>query len=203
MKMNASTIKVEIEKQLESDHLPYLAGFNKYDYSQESEDDGLTPEERAMCKGLQNEENKSQEEHVKFGFYTIFIIQGDLNIIKNEIINPLQIDLKESERAKLDLEFREMSIEEFISSYDTIGTPHNSNGGVLVIEGIERLDYSYDYVSIFSRLTTSPVQTTENGNLSRWSLLFVSNECEDEKFLFNSTWSYYRNKSVLLNLKIE
>ena len=96
-----------------------------------------------------------------------------------------------------------MSIEEFLSSYNTIGTPQNSNGGVLVIEGVERLDYSKDYVHMFSRLTTSPVQTSENGNLSRWSLLFISKECEDEKFLFNSTWNYYRNKGMLVNLTLE
>ena len=96
-----------------------------------------------------------------------------------------------------------MSIEELISSYDTIGTPQKSNGGVLVIEGVERLDYSKDYVHMFARLTTSPIQTSENGNLARWSLLLVSKECEDEKFLFNSTWNYYRNKGMLVNLTLE
>lgn len=202
MKMSVSGIKGRIENQLINDHLPY--SFNKHDYSDANpEDFGLTPEELAWVQNFVEEENKSQEEYVKFGDYIIFIIQGDLNKIKNEIIVPLQISLKESYRKKLDLEFREMSIEELISSYGTIGTPKKSNGGVLVIEGVERLDYSKDYVRMFSRLTTSLVQTTENGNLSRWSLLFISKECEDEKFLFNSTWNYYRNKGMLVNLTLE
>lgn len=205
MKESASQIKVIIENQLENDHLPYIVG---HDYSDDSgydsEDDyHLTPEELAIIKDFDEEFNKRQEKHVKFGAYTIFIIQGDLNKIKNEIIVPLQISLKESDRKKLDLEFREMSIEELISSYDTIGTPQKSNGGVLVIEGVERLDYSKDYVHMFARLTTSPIQTSENGNLARWSLLLVSKECEDEKFLFNSTWNYYRNKGMLVNLTLE
>ena len=205
MKESASQIKVIIENQLENDHLPYIVG---HDYSDDSgydseDDHHLTPEELAIIKDFEEEFNKRQEKHVKFGAYTIFIIQGDLNKIKNEIIVPLQISLKESDRKKLDLEFREMSIEELISSYDTIGTPQKSNGGVLVIEGVERLDYSKDYVHMFARLTTSPIQTSENGNLARWSLLLVSKECEDEKFLFNSTWNYYRNKGLLCNLEIE
>lgn len=204
MKKSASEIKGIIENQLINDHLPYIVGSNKHDYSDDNPADcGLTPEQLAMIQDYDEEENKGHEEHVKFLDYAIFIIQGDLNKIKNEIIVPLQISLQESERAKLDLDFREMSIEELISSYDTIGTPQKSNGGVLVIEGVERLDYSKDYVHMFSRLTTSPVQTTENGNLSRWSLLFISKECKDEKFLFNSTWNYYRNKGLLLNLEIE
>lgn len=206
MKKSASEIKNVIQTQLECDHLPYIVGLNKHDYSDANpEDCGLTPEELAMIQDddEEYEENKRQEEHVKFGAYKIFIIQGDLNKIKNEIIVPLQIDLQKSKRAKLDLEFREMSIEEFLSSYDTIGTPQKSNGGVLVVEGVERLDYSKDYVHMFARLTTSPIQTSENGNLARWSLLLVSKECEDEKFLFNSTWNYYRNKGLLLNLEIE
>ena len=205
MKESASQIKVIIENQLENDHLPYIVG---HDYSDDSGydsdyDDALTPEMLAEIKDFDEEFNKRQEKHVKFGAYTIFIIQGDLNKIKNEIIVPLQISLKESDRKKLDLEFREMSIEELISSYDTIGTPQKSNGGVLVIEGVERLDYSKDYVHMFARLTTSPIQTSENGNLARWSLLLVSKECEDEKFLFNSTWNYYRNKGMLVNLTLE
>lgn len=205
MKESASQIKVIIENQLENDHLPYIVG---HDYSDDSgydseDDHHLTPEELAIIKDFDEEFNKRQEKHVKFGAYTIFIIQGDLNKIKNEIIVPLQISLKESDRKKLDLEFREMSIEELISSYDTIGTPQKSNGGVLVIEGVERLDYSKDYVHMFARLTTSPIQTSENGNLARWSLLLVSKECEDEKFLFNSTWNYYRNKGMLVNLTLE
>lgn len=204
MKKSASEIMNVIQTQLECDHLPYIVGLNKHAYSNANpEDCGLTPEELAMIQDEELEENKRQEEHVKFGAYKIFIIQGDLNKIKNKIIVPLQIDLQKSKRAKLDLEFREMSIEEFLSSYNTIGTPQNSNGGVLVIEGVERLDYSKDYVHMFSRLTTSPVQTSENGNLSRWSLLFISKECEDEKFLFNSTWNYYRNKGMLVNLTLE
>ena len=209
MKESASQIKVIIENQLENDHLPYIVGHDYsddsgYDSDYDSEDDHhLTPEELAIIKDFDEEFNKRQEKHVKFGAYTIFIIQGDLNKIKNEIIVPLQISLKESDRKKLDLEFREMSIEELISSYDTIGTPQKSNGGVLVIEGVERLDYSKDYVHMFARLTTSPIQTSENGNLARWSLLLVSKECEDEKFLFNSTWNYYRNKGMLVNLTLE
>lgn len=205
MKKSASEIMNVIQTQLKCDHLPYIVGLNKHAYSNANpEDCGLTPEELAMIQDDEElEENKRQEEHVKFGAYKIFIIQGDLNKIKNKIIVPLQIDLQKSKRAKLDLEFREMSIEEFLSSYNTIGTPQNSNGGVLVIEGVERLDYSKDYVHMFSRLTTSPVQTSENGNLSRWSLLFISKECEDEKFLFNSTWNYYRNKGMLVNLTLE
>ena len=204
MKKSASEIKGIFENQLINDYLPYIVGLNKHDYSDANpEDCGLTPEELAWVQNFVEEENKSQEEYVKFGDYIIFIIQGDLNKIKNEIIVPLQIDLQKSKRAKLDLEFREMSIEELISSYGTIGTPQKSNGGVLVIEGIERLDYNKDYVRMFSRLTTSLVQTTENGNLSRWSLLFISKECEDEKFLFNSTWNYYRNKGMLVNLTLE
>ena len=209
MKESASQIKVIIENQLENDHLPYIVGHDYsddsgYDSDYDSEDDHhLTPEELAIIKDFDEEFNKRQEKHVKFGAYTIFIIQGDLNKIKNEIIVPLQISLKESDRKKLDLEFREMSIEELISSYDTIGTPQKSNGGVLVIEGVERLDYSKDYVHMFARLTTSPIQTSENGNLARWSLLLVSKECEDEKFLFNSTWNYYRNKGMLGNLTLE
>lgn len=204
MKKSASEIMNVIQTQLKCDHLPYIVGLNKHAYSNANpEDCGLTPEELAMIQDEELEENKRQEEHVKFGAYKIFIIQGDLNKIKNKIIVPLQIDLQKSKRAKLDLEFREMSIEEFLSSYNTIGTPQNSNGGVLVIEGVERLDYSKDYVHMFSRLTTSPVQTSENGNLSRWSLLFISKECEDEKFLFNSTWNYYRNKGMLVNLTLE
>lgn len=204
MKKSASEIKNVIQTQLECDHLPYIVGLNKHDYSDANpEDCDLTPEELAMIQDYDEEENKGQEEHVKFGAYKIFIIQGDLNKIKNEIIVPLQIDLQKSKRAKLDLEFREMSIEELISSYDTIGTPQKNNGGVLVIEGVERLDYSKDYVHMFARLTTSPIQTSENGNLARWSLLLVSKECEDEKFLFNSTWNYYRNKGMLVNLTLE
>lgn len=205
MKESASQIKVIIENQLENDHLPYIVGHDYSDYSgyDSDYDDALTPEELAMIQDYDEEFNKRQEKHVKFGAYTIFIIQGDLNKIKNEIIVPLQISLKESDRKKLDLEFREMSIEELISSYDTIGTPQKSNGGVLVIEGVERLDYSKDYVHMFARLTTSPIQTSENGNLARWSLLLVSKECEDEKFLFNSTWNYYRNKGMLVNLTLE
>lgn len=208
MKKSASEIEGIIEYQLINDHLPYIVGLNKHDYSDDSGydsdyDDALTPEMLASIKDFDEEFNKRQEKHVKFGAYTIFIIQGDLNKIKNEIIVPLQISLKESDRKKLDLEFREMSIEELISSYDTIGTPQKSNGGVLVIEGVERLDYSKDYVHMFARLTTSPIQTSENGNLARWSLLLVSKECEDEKFLFNSTWNYYRNKGMLVNLTLE
>lgn len=206
MKKSASEIKGIIENQLLNDHLPYIVGLNKHDYSDANpEDCGLTPEELAMIQDddEEYEENKRQEEHIKFGAYTIFIIQGDLNKIKNEIIVPLQISLKESDRKKLNLEFREMSIEELISSYDTIGTPQKSNGGVLVIEGVERLDYSKDYVHMFARLTTSPIQTSENGNLARWSVLLVSKECEDKKFLFNSTWNYYRNKGLLVNLTLE
>ncbi len=204
MKKSASEIKGIIENQLINDHLPYIVGSNKNDYSDDNPADcGLTPEEFAMIQDYDEEENKGQEKHVKFHDYTIFIIQGDLNKIKNEIIVPLQISLKESNREKLDLEFREMSIEELISSYGTIGTPQKSNGGVLVIEGVERLDYSKDYIHMFARLTTSPIQTSENGNLARWSLLLVSKECEDEKFLFNSTWNYYRNKGMLVNLTLE
>ena len=106
MKNSASEIKNVIQTQLECDHLPYIVGLNKHDYSDANQEDcGLTPEELAMIQDddEEYEENKSQEEHVKFGAYKIFIIQGDLNKIKNEIIVPLQIDLQKSKRPKLDL----------------------------------------------------------------------------------------------------
>lgn len=197
MNCSASEIMYQIATDLISDHSP-ISLLNKSGYT---EDDGFSAEELELMTKLEEGEKEEKEERVKYGDYTIFIIQGDIIRIKNEIIKPLHIHLKDSEG--LDLEFREMSIENLFSSYQSIGTPKGSNGGVLIIEGIESLDYSYDYVSIFSRLTNSPVQTTENGSLSRWSLLFISKECEDEKFLFNTTWNYYRNKSKLLNLKLE
>lgn len=91
MKESASEIKNVIQTQLECDHLPYIVGLNKHDYSDDSEDDSeddddLTPEELAMIQDYEEEENKRQEEHVKFGAYKIFIIQGDLNKIKKKLL---------------------------------------------------------------------------------------------------------------------
>ena len=87
MKESASQIKVIIENQLENDHLPYIVG---HDYSDDSgydseDDHHLTPEELAIIKDFDEEFNKRQEKHVKFGAYTIFIIQKFM--IKSHVLH--------------------------------------------------------------------------------------------------------------------
>ena len=202
MKSSALAIMHSIARGLVRDHYP-ISLRNLDGTRQVLTTDGLSSEQLERLQSfLKGTENKCIE-HIKSGDYTMFVILGDLYKITNEIINPLKLYLREDEKYLLDVEFKEMSVEEFLSSRHEITSPIGRNGGVLVIEGIERLDYGKDYVSKFLRLTKSPIQTSVCDNLSRWSLIFISRECENDYFLFNSTWNYFRRKSWLEEYVLE
>ena len=111
-----------------------------------------------------------------------FVLMGDLKRIDSEIIIPIETTIKEGKEG-LDLEFKRLTVEELLSLSINISLPKGKDGGVLIIEGIERLDKKMDYSGNFSRLVMPSIKNPLSDINIRWTVIFTTKEYEDRNTL--------------------
>ena len=177
-----------IRRCIKSNHIKPL------DFSCIDNNTGLTPDEkkkekRRLYTRYVTKYNASPNES---NMNHIFLLMGDLDRIENEIITPIEMEMKED----LDLEFKRLTIEDLFSSSDNFPCPEGKDGCVLVIEGVERLNNSLDYSGKIMRLVMPSIETSLSDSKIRWTVIFTTKECDDRVW-WSNTWGWLTKKDML------
>ncbi len=172
-----------------------IVGNKEYDM----EDDDIDPDIAEAVLGMNGHEGEIID--TVDGLHDMFILTGDANHIKSDVIGNLKQTLLNDD--KLDFEIMELSSASLTREFvDGLRKPNGADGGFLVIDDFTSFAAIPDVnqqIYLLSRIMRNPFGCESTG----WRIIFVENTEDRDKWWPKSCVHYYTNKGVLRCLFVE